>query len=399
MIVVYCLDENYRRWTDISIKSVRKFNPDAKIILVTEKPMSMWRDDIQNFVIPLNKRFRNKGQRDRITNAAYLKLFLPEIAADKIIYLDGDTIIQSPLKPLWDMPCDYINLCESHQFGKLQANAINTEKYGLTGMMVMNLNALRQIKFTEKCLEVESSGFTPATGWQHDETCINIAMKGLLSFIPVTWNYCRGRDYSAENTIPIEQANIVHYIGRNKNDMQIRPCWDNITPIKKAIRGKSVAIVGNAASLFDFRYGKEIDNHDFIIRFNKGFITRPECQGTRTNWLICACLLKPEEFNGYHADFMANRSSSYINPFNFTLSNRDRMTLKARIGRQPSTGFMAIDVCLTAGAKNIDLYGFDFEKTPTFYNPPDYKTDHDYRKEREIVLQYQDAGLLQIKGK
>ena len=35
-VIVYCLDEKYIKYTAISINSVRKFNPDAKIVVVSE---------------------------------------------------------------------------------------------------------------------------------------------------------------------------------------------------------------------------------------------------------------------------------------------------------------------------------------------------------------------------
>lgn len=57
---------------------------------------------------------------------------------------------------------------------------------------------------------------------------------------------------------------------------------------------------------------------------------------------------------------------------------------------------MAIDVCLRFGAERIDLYGFDFEKTPTFYNPDGYVTQHKYSEEEKIIRQYEKDGLLTI---
>ena len=143
MIVVYCCDENYIEYTALSIKSVRKFNPNAQIIVVSEMPLNFWMDGVEKVTIQMPKQFRTRGEVDRITNAAYLKCFLTELPYDKILYLDGDTICQGPLNELWEMPCEYINICESHNHGKLQAKDLGHEKYGLTGMMVMNLKNLR----------------------------------------------------------------------------------------------------------------------------------------------------------------------------------------------------------------------------------------------------------------
>ena len=398
MIVVYCLDENYIECTALSIKSVKKFNPQAKIVVVSEMPLNFWMEGVEKVTIPLPRQFRTRGANDRITQAAYLKCFLPQLPFDKIIYLDGDTICQGPLNELWEMPCDYINICESHNYGKRQAEELKQEKYGLTGMMVMNLANLRKIGFTETCLEVEKDYPTPPqTGWHHDETCINVACYGLMKFIDKKWDYCRNREY--DEPIPEPRAKILHYLGKQKQDMQRIPHYRALEPILDDIRGKRVAIVGNAKSLFDDLKGVEIDTFDFVIRFNRGFITRPECQGTKTDFLILACLLTNDEIQSYNAKWVSNRSTSYVNPVYFTISNHDRRMLRDKLDSQPSTGFMAIDICLEAGAKSIDLFGFDFEQTPTFYNPEGYQTKHDYPMEKQIVLEYERCGLLTINPK
>jgi uncharacterized Rossmann fold enzyme len=57
---------------------------------------------------------------------------------------------------------------------------------------------------------------------------------------------------------------------------------------------------------------------------------------------------------------------------------------------------MAINLCKTAGAKSIDLYGFDFGKTQTYYNPKDYVTRHDFATEEAIIKGWQDKGILKI---
>lgn len=54
----------------------------------------------------------------------------------------------------------------------------------------------------------------------------------------------------------------------------------NIKTLRKFICGKSVAIVGNAESLFNYKYGKDIDSHDIVIRMNLGYrIIKPESSG------------------------------------------------------------------------------------------------------------------------
>ena len=386
MRIVYVSDVNYLSFVEKSAASLLKIDPIAKISIVSPVKLDT---DFENIVIPLEREYRRK-ENDRITSTAYLKLFLTELPYDKIIYLDGDTIIQKPLDELWDMDCEYINLTESHNFGKKQAEALGIEKYGMTSVMVMNLANLRKIDFTNKCLEVEQSGFTPATGWQHDETCINVAMKGKLHFIDKKWNYCYNREY--DEPININDAHIIHVGGRDKSFM-INP-YEEIRPILEYIKGKSVAIVGNASSIFDKNYGKEIDDHDIVIRFNRGFITKPESQGSKTDIVILATELNIDEKASYKAWFYVNRSRN-TQSGDYTIGNAMRARLKSWLGKQPSSGFMAIDICREAKVKSIDIYGFD-KNVPTFYNPDGYITQHDYDKEQEIITNLQKQNILKI---
>lgn len=171
--------------------------------------------------------------------------------------------------------------------------------------------------------------------------------------------------------------------------------YDEIKPVKDFICGKSIAIVGNAKSIFDGKYGKDIDAHDVVIRFNKGFITAPDAQGSKTDILLLACELTAEELQGYNAKYVINRSSK-TKCGEYTITDGRRRVLKELIGAYPSTGLMAIVICLCSKVKSIDLYGFDFGKTQTFYNPKGYKTKHDYAKEEAIIKDWQDKGILTI---
>lgn len=391
MIVVYCLDENYKDITAISIQSVKKFNPKAHLVVVSEQPIGVNGAD-EYHIIKLPKVFRNKGVGDRITNTAYLKCFLTELPYDKILYIDGDIVCQAPLNELWNTKCQYICMCESHNFGLQQAQVLGVEKYGNSGMMLMNLKNLREINFTDKCLEVERTFDKEPKWFQHDETCINLSMQGKLTFVDKKWNYCHNRNYN--EPIREEDACLLHHIGRHKDDMVLQ--YRGMDRLLKDIKGKSVAIVGNAKSIFDKRNGTEIDAHEFIVRFNNGFTERPECQGCKTSMLMLALNMPLEKLKLYNAKWVVNRSNRYDNRVDYIIPNIDRQKMRDRLDAQPSTGFMAIDLCLCAQAGSIDLYGFDGEKTPTFYNPEGYVTQHKYNKEQEIIQEYAKNKLLTI---
>ena len=217
-------------------------------------------------------------------------------------------------------------------------------------------------------------------------------MKDKLTFVDKKWNYCHNRNYNDQ--IREEDACLLHHIGRHKDDMVLQ--YRGMDRLLKDIKGKSVAIVGNAKSIFDKRNGKAIDEHEFIIRFNNGFTIKPESQGTITTMVMLALNMPPEKLSLYNAKWVVNRSNHYDNKVHYTIPNPDRKRMRDKLEAQPSTGFMAIDLCLYAGAKSIDLFGFDGEKTPTFYNPEGYITQHNYSKEQELIHLYEKNKLLTI---
>lgn len=393
MIIVFVADSNYTEYLAQSVKSYKKFNPSARIIVVSESPVDT---DVENIIIKMERQdFRFRDKNERLNRTAYLKLFLTRLPFNKVLYVDADTICQAPLNELWDIPTKYISICESHSYGKKQAEALGLEKYGLAGMMLMNLKELRKFNFTEKCLQVMDTLPTPTTGWQHDETCMNVVLKGKLNFVDNKWDYCHKRIYP--NPIREQDAKILHYIGKEKDDILNLPFYKSTSYLLEYIKGKDVAIVGNAKSLFNKNYGKEIDSHQVIIRFNKGFIIKKESQGTKTDILLLACEISKEDRDSYNARYIVNRSKNYHNSSDLRISQMDRRLLADKLGSQPSSGFMAIDLCLTANAKSITLYGFDGELSPTFYNPDGYVTRHDYTKEQEILKEYEKSGLLTVK--
>lgn len=174
------------------------------------------------------------------------------------------------------------------------------------------------------------------------------------------------------------------------------------------LAGKRVAIVGNARSLLDKGQGGEIDSYDLVIRLNKGFVRDGTAQGTRTDMVGLTPELSEAEveaqFAPDHLLMLIPKMRHYLifsetgvrktlfYPFLWWLRDRNL------IGRRPSSGFMAISWVLKLGtAQEVALFGFDFGKTPTFYNPDGYRTPHDFAREGEIICGWDAAGMLSIK--
>lgn len=384
MIIAYVADEHYLPYLKRSMESVRKYNKNAKFVVLTSKVFQLPGSEVYT-ITPDTDKFKYR-KKDRMHEGVYYKFYLPKLPFDKVLYIDADVLCQRPLNDLWNEKCDFICATESHIYGKTQATQLGLKKYALTGMMLMNLKALRKADFTQKCLDKLE---TVNPKW-HDETIINLLFNKKIRFIDKKYNYCKDRIY--ENPIPEPDAYLLHYVGRQKKDM-LTPEFMALNSLKPLLEGKNVAIVGNSSKILEKSQGKEIDAHDIVIRFNKGFPKKEV--GYKTDLLFLACTLTPEEMKSYNARYTIRRSKLCQNICNFSLVASDRMRLK-QLNSQPSTGYLAVDFALGCNCKKIDLYGFDFFKSPTYYNPEGYKTLHNGNKEQERMLECEKAKLIKI---
>ncbi|MBR2679436.1 MAG: glycosyltransferase family 29 protein [Exiguobacterium sp.] len=398
MTVVYVCDEAYAPMLKASMASVRRYNRDAEFAVITDKPMTV--DGAEVFVIEPNREAFKFRRHDRMRDGVFFKFYLARLPFDKALYIDCDVLCQRPLDDLWQQPCEFICVTESHAYGKKQAEALGLERYALTGMMLCNLKAMREARFEERCfarLASEKPRF-------HDETIINEEFGDKLRFLPVAFNYCHAREY--ESPIDERDAYLLHFVGKDKDDFwAFSGDFAELDALKPLLKRKRVAVVGNAASLLNKGQAKEIDEHDIVIRFNRGFPS--DKVGRRTDILFLACDLTHQEIARYGHPKTIRRSRFCHTRCDYNL----RTTTRARLSQEPnaamrkrnpklrsqaSTGFLAVDFCLSAQCASVDLYGFDFFESPTYYNAPGYETLHNGVKEGERLKEFERCGLINI---
>lgn len=398
LIVAYVCDAKYIPYLKVSMESIRRYNKNVEFAILSTEKFDVYGAKVYT-INPDTSKFKFKAG-DRMGNGVYYKFWLPELPYDKILYIDCDVLCQRPLNSLWNEQCDFICATESHSFGKVQASMLRIKKYALSGMMLMNLKALREQNFTNKCLE-ELTKIKPD---YHDETIINRLFSDKIKFIDKKYNYCRNRKYS--NPIAESDAYLLHYVGNQKEDFLKIENFSGLNALKRKLIGKTVAIVGNSTGILKSGQGTDIDAHDIVIRFNKGFPS--ELVGVKTDIVFCACTLTDKELEKYNHATTVKRSIFCKHRCDFKLSDADRaifnqkVCLGARMSNaritvsQASTGFLAINFVLSCDCKSIDLYGFDFFKTNTYYNARGYVTAHNGSDEETKVLEYAQYGLLKI---
>lgn len=151
--------------------------------------------------------------------------------------------------------------------------------------------------------------------------------------------------------------------------------------MKEVFEGKTVSIVGNAASLFNTKYGPEIDSADVVCRIKRGFY-----------------MLKPwdEKSHGKKTDVWFLNWFKTMNPTKVT-TKRCKHTveilfhpeidiewLKKDLGHhRPSTGLRVLHLVSLYNPKSVSVYGYDWKETPSFHNSEIHEDRHDFLLEKE----------------
>jgi hypothetical protein len=156
--------------------------------------------------------------------------------------------------------------------------------------------------------------------------------------------------------------------------------------------GKSVAIVGNAASLLDHAWGPSIDTHDVVVRMNRGVPVNLVAQGSKFD-VWCFSIMKT------HAETLKQAMPA----FSVWMSPKCRddydgsidvsfyplefwHDLHRRLAARPSVGAMTVDLVSRSSARAVSVFGFDFKRSGTFYDPSLHVGPHNYAAESRYIL-------------
>ena len=154
--------------------------------------------------------------------------------------------------------------------------------------------------------------------------------------------------------------------------------------LQSYMEGKTIALIGNGKCILNRPYGKLIDSHDIVIRFNWALETRldrwPDNVGTKFNVYVFAIrsagklrqiinrgVLKDKDFvirtrhdDSYYLDAKVRKRILYYSGDEF----RESISNEFFINKEPSTGAMTVQFLLDCvDFKSISLFGFDFFET------------------------------------
>lgn len=159
-----------------------------------------------------------------------------------------------------------------------------------------------------------------------------------------------------------------------------------------------LSVVGNAKSIFSKNHGKMIDSFP-TIRFNRGLIDNIPSQGSRWDYLATAEVNTIEYYNKNVPNFHTLIFTPKIKEHNYkikkikfpanivTLDLEYSTSMNKALGSEPSTGFQILWYLNSVGNKNVNIFGFDWKETPTYYEKRN-KGQHNFEKEKELCLYY-----------
>ena len=182
--------------------------------------------------------------------------------------------------------------------------------------------------------------------------------------------------------------------------------------MKDFIENRTVALVGNAQSLFNSQFGSDINDHDVVIRINNPAIFYDNLpyrnsHGTKIDvWAFwdeyrfstsqSSCRTKRMDDYFYRGKYhlldlkMGNRERGFS--FNDKEQGADIKTRCMKETGNPSAGLICLYLLNEMNPKTVNVYGFDFKRTNTFHHTykdvDENRYDSFYRHDYKFEEQY-----------
>jgi lipopolysaccharide biosynthesis glycosyltransferase len=241
--LAYCIDERFVDYAAVSLASLLSHvsgEVEVNIVVDDVRPESQAKlEQIgRNFKTRLRihqidgKLFGGWSVAPHITRSTYLRILLPElIQGDRVLYLDADTVIMGDVGPLFRMQLQR----EAFVAGVVDDGGARTSRlpraaedpYFNAGVLLMDLGALRDQAFTERCLRIYRENETDIV-WG-DQCVINKALEGHKHALDPQWNRQVFAHVVAKadwrRITPAENTRILHFVG------PVKPWMDWCNPV------------------------------------------------------------------------------------------------------------------------------------------------------------------------
>lgn len=198
----FICDENFVIPTSVAISSLIHNNPqkELKVHVVTpgvseqaEKTLRGMSTNNSEVIVynvenDLNS-MSTSGLFDGIpaNHTALMKFNLPLILkdVDKLLYLDGDLIVNGDISPIWDVELgdDLVaGVCDS--IAEWHMQKLGLKKYFNSGVMLLNLKKMRDENYSQKLIDYRQNGFNCFM----DQDTFNAVFKNRVKYLDFKYN-------------------------------------------------------------------------------------------------------------------------------------------------------------------------------------------------------------------
>jgi lipopolysaccharide biosynthesis glycosyltransferase len=245
--ILCCTDEKYAPFYGIMLTSLFDNNKEEffEIFVLTAGLKEETTQDLQTLVdanhskltviIIDESRLKNCPIRegDHVTLATYYRLLTPVLLPDveRIIYLDGDIIINKSLKPLWNTNLEdkaLAAIIDEDYNGEERHKRLYIPQqipYFNAGVLLINLKYWREHDVISRCMKCIENMADKLLF--HDQDTLNVVLHNEIKLLPLTYNFQRGFiDYAFYNNYDSkyqEEINgvkykptVIHYTGYSK---------------------------------------------------------------------------------------------------------------------------------------------------------------------------------------
>lgn len=215
--IIMSTDNNYSPYLGVTIKSLIENSSeeneytvyvlDGGLNEITQKKLNKLETrNVKIKYIDIKKYFNGLDKKlfylcDHFSIANYYRFFIPKIFKNfgKVIYCDCDAIFLADVAGLYKTNIGdnilgavhdtevimQVNSNENNKYYSRFLNLINPYNYLQSGMMLMNINKMIEINFTELCLKKLKELKTPKFV---DQCVINAVCEGQVYFLDNSWN-------------------------------------------------------------------------------------------------------------------------------------------------------------------------------------------------------------------
>lgn len=244
--IFFTIDNSYAPYVSVAIQSImekasRDYN--YKIIILHQelteeniaKISSLEKDGFEiKFVYmkdgleAITDRVENRLRCDYFTLTIYFRLFIPDMFPeyDKGIYIDSDVVVPGDISELYNHElgdnligaCSDKSVVDVPELAKYMEEAVgvNKHEYINSGVLLMNLKAMREKEFSKKFLRLLKQYHFDCIA--PDQDYLNAMCNGKILYLDEAWDAM-----PTEGKEPLKNPKLIHY-----NLFQKPWCYDNI---------------------------------------------------------------------------------------------------------------------------------------------------------------------------